>query len=159
MDLMPKARTEGLIATEAEDDLLIYDLGNNRAHCLNQTAALVWRLCDGQRSAAQIAGSIRDHPGDAVDEDVVWMALNELGRSGLLQESVARSPGARYSRRDLLRKLGVAAAGGAVLLPAISSIVSPEAVQAASCGQPCESKDDCTNPTCKNCTGNPKRCT
>jgi hypothetical protein len=60
------------------------------------------------------------------------MALERLAKAHLLQERVI-SPGGtkQYTRRDVLRRLGVTA-GLAVLLPAVQSIVAPEAVQAAS---------------------------
>ena len=41
--MKPRARTEGLVVTELPDELLVYDLERHRAHCLNPTAALVFK--------------------------------------------------------------------------------------------------------------------
>ena len=30
-----------------DDELLVYDARTHRGHCLNQTAAAVWKACDG----------------------------------------------------------------------------------------------------------------
>jgi len=49
---MPAARQEGLLVRELNDETLVYDLFNigHKAHCLNSTAALIWKYCDGQTS-------------------------------------------------------------------------------------------------------------
>lgn len=39
-------------------ELVLYDPECDRAYLLNATAAVIWTLCDGQHSAAQIAGRI-----------------------------------------------------------------------------------------------------
>ncbi len=49
---LPVARHKNLIVKELPDETLIYDLDSDKAHCLNQTAALVWKNCDGTRSAS-----------------------------------------------------------------------------------------------------------
>ena len=38
---LPHARTKDLVIRELGDETLIYDLANDRAHCLNETAAFV----------------------------------------------------------------------------------------------------------------------
>ena len=57
--MKPRTRTEGLIVRELPDELLVYDLERHRAHCLNPTAALVFKHCNGRRSVAQIARILR----------------------------------------------------------------------------------------------------
>lgn len=37
----PLARSEGLVIQEMPDEVLVYDLETNKAHCLNETAAFV----------------------------------------------------------------------------------------------------------------------
>jgi hypothetical protein len=37
------------------DEVLIYDLKQHKAHCLNKTAALVWNHCDGETSVSEMA--------------------------------------------------------------------------------------------------------
>ena len=55
MKIYPKCRTKNLIVREMENEVLVYDLEGNCAVCLNQTSALIWKLCDGQTSPAEIA--------------------------------------------------------------------------------------------------------
>ena len=51
---LPRMREQGLITDELPDEILVYDLDRHKAHCLNRTAALVWRQCDGKTSSMNI---------------------------------------------------------------------------------------------------------
>jgi hypothetical protein len=51
----PKRRPEIRIET-VDDELVLYDAASGRAAYLNDSAAVVWKLCDGERSVAEIAG-------------------------------------------------------------------------------------------------------
>ena len=53
--IIPQARQEGLIVQELSEEVLVYDQQRHQAHCLNQTAAVVWRQCDGRRGAQEVA--------------------------------------------------------------------------------------------------------
>jgi hypothetical protein len=79
-----------------------------------------------------------------VPEEFVWLALEQLGRDGLLEERVARPEAlAGLSRRELIRRVGLAAA---VTLPAVASIVAPTPADAASClpqGAACNESAQC----------------
>ena len=57
-EFLPHARHEALITKEADGELLVYDEQRDRAHCLNETAAAVWRLCDGHTTVSEIAQAI-----------------------------------------------------------------------------------------------------
>lgn len=159
--LVPYARQDGLVVTDLPDETLVYDLQRHKAHCLNRTAALVWRACDGQTSIANLAARIQLELGEPVTEDVVWLALDRLGQAHLLQERV--SPPALLmgmSRREFLRKAAVASA---VALPVVASLTAPRAAQAASCnastgrnlGCQCDTNAQCA-PNC--CHKNSKTC-
>ena len=167
----PNARKEDLIVRELTDEVLVYDLNRDKAHCLNETAALVWKLCDGQTTVAEMSRVMRGQLRTPVDERVIWLALDQLERSHLLQSSVKRpTRKRRMPRREMMRKLGWAAAS----LPVVVSIVAPLAVQAATCrvvGQCCKpgSMDksldccpglQCTGADCTTPEGNiaPKTC-
>ena len=50
----PKARAEGVVVRELDEEVLVYDLDTHRAVCLNGAAAAVWRLCDGRRTPDDI---------------------------------------------------------------------------------------------------------
>jgi hypothetical protein len=45
----------GLDVEDTGDEVLIYLPGSDKTLYLNETAALVWRLCDGQRTGGEIA--------------------------------------------------------------------------------------------------------
>jgi hypothetical protein len=120
----PRARKEGLLVQELSDEVLVYDLECDKAHCLNPTAALVWKHCDGRTSVEQITRLLEKSLGTIVDEDVVWCALNQLEKDKLLGDKVAWPMGMeRISRRTLIRRVGMAA----VLLPLITTITAPTA--------------------------------
>lgn len=130
---LPRARTEELLVEELGDEVLVYDQRRDRAHCLNRTAALVWRACDGKTTVADAAARIERELAVPAGEPVVWMALDRLERARLLAEPVKLSaPRARFSRREVVRALGIAG-GLSLVLPAVESIVAPLAAQAATC--------------------------
>jgi hypothetical protein len=139
----PRARSSDLLIRPLEDELLVYDLAGHEAHCLNRPAALVWERCDGKRTVAELAALLQTELGDHVDEDVVRAALAELDRRGLLDEDRASDWAPRLTRRQLLRRLGAAAA---VALPVVTSLEAPTAAQAASClglGAHCNNSSEC----------------
>ena len=132
---LPRAREKGLLTCEVADELLVYDLDRYKAHCLNSTAALVWRQCDGRTSVPEITRALNIAYGVTLDNDVVWFALEQLERAQLIQIDVKyerRTDAAKLTRRELIKRAGAAAAG----LPLVSSIVTPTAVEAATCRSP-----------------------
>ena len=130
--LMPIARQDELVVEELPGETLVYDLKRHKARCLNRTAALVWRRCDGETSVADVAALLKKELDIPTDEAVVWMALDRLGRAHLLSEPVTLpADRAQYSRREVLRTLR-RVAGISLLLPVIESIVAPEAAAQAS---------------------------
>ena len=59
----PSARpihADGLEITEVADGLVIYKREPEKVHYLNRTASLVFELCTGEHSLAQIAGLLGD---------------------------------------------------------------------------------------------------
>ena len=123
------ARKRELIVKELTDEVLVYDLSDNKAHCLNQTAAFVWKHCDGETTVPEIAAMMEAEWKKPVGEETVWLALKQLSRAKLLEEPVtATGESMRASRRAVLRKLGAAAA----LTPMVISLVAPTASAGAS---------------------------
>jgi hypothetical protein len=117
---MPVARADGLVVEEFGDELLMYDLSLHHAHCLNPTAAFIWRRCDGRTAIAAVVAE--------VGEAAVWMAIERLATAGLLtQPVIAPASEAWVSRRDVMRVAGVS-----LLVPLVESIVAPRAAEAAS---------------------------
>ncbi len=142
--LMPRARQDELVVEELQDETLVYDLKRHKARCLNRTAALVWRHCDGRTSVAEVAALLEEQSAIPTDEAVVWMALDRLSRAHLLSEPVTLpADRTQYSRREMLRTLR-RVAGISLLLPVIESIVSPLAAAQGSCAQNCAGLPNCT---------------
>jgi hypothetical protein len=98
-DLLPRSRTDNLVIRELDDETLVYDTERSEAHCLNQTAALVWKQCDGKTTAAQAAQFLQSSLNMVVDADLIWLAVKQLERFDLV-EMTRKSP--RVSRRKLL---------------------------------------------------------
>lgn len=145
----PKARKEGLVIRELAEEVLIYDTLTEKAHCLNKTAALVWKYSDGLSSISQIAHSLSLELDAPVDEQLVWFALEQLSKDQLLAEPI-EMPQLMHgmTRRQLVRTLGLAAV---IAVPVVTSIVAPTAAQAATClppGAACTSSAQCCNGLC-----------
>ncbi len=141
----PRARADCL-SREFDSELLVYDPQRNVGHCLNSTAAAVWKLCDGNNSPSQIARALSRRLSAQVDERVVLLALDQLANANLLVEPEA--PVKLSSRRVAIRRIGIAAA---IVLPLVTSIVAPTPAQAASCLhnlQPCANNPQCCSNLC-----------
>jgi len=130
----PKVRSMRLLTEELPDELLVYDVDRNEAHCLNGSAARVWRLCDGQRTVADIARMLDGDLEPERAETVVWCALDLFGEKHLLEADVAQDgPVAQERPTDMTRRQMVLRLGLVVgLLPVVESIVAPPAALAAS---------------------------
>jgi len=149
--IIPEARHDELIVQELTDEVLIYDEQQHKAHCLNQTAAVVWKQCDGKRDVRDIARRASVELGAPVGEEMVWLAVEELGKRRLLTERQNLGM-AGTSRREMMKRLGI---GAAIALPLVTTIVAPEAAQAANCspsGSACTSSAQCCAPGL--CSGN-----
>ncbi len=67
----PLAREAKLVVRQLGDEILVYDLDRDNALCLNQTAAVVWKQCNGERSVVEITALVGAELGMPVDEQVV----------------------------------------------------------------------------------------
>lgn len=131
------AREEELVVQELPDEVLVYDLKNHKAHCLNETAAFVWNHCDGKSSVSDIARLMENEWRTPVSEDAVWFALDKLGKAELLQERITLPPAkAGMSRRSAVRRLGF---GALLAVPVVMSIVTPTAAALGSVPVVCQS--------------------
>lgn len=128
--IKPAARFKDIVVQELRDEVLIANLTDNRAFCLNRTASEVWKLCDGTRDPKQIAKELSTSFHATVNEELVWFALEELSKENLLVEKI---PSEKLfdgmSRREIIRRVGLASI---IALPSIASIVMPTAASAAS---------------------------
>ena len=125
---MPKSREEELVVQELADETLVYDLGRHKAYCLNRTASLVWRHCDGSSSVSQVASVLHremDMPGR---EDMVMLAIKQLAGARLVSDGGELTIlASQYTRRNVLKTIGIA------MVPVVLSVIAPTAAQAATC--------------------------
>lgn len=126
---MPVARKEGLVIQEMPAEILVYDLETNKAHCLNETAAAVWKFCDGKNSVADISGLLTKTRGTPVQEDMIWLAVDQLSERNLLENYSAAANFSRQNRREVIKKIGLAAV---IALPIVTSLAAPTAASAGS---------------------------
>ena len=142
MEINPKARLNGLVVQEMPDEVLVYDLDMNRAHCLNSSAAAIWRACDGAHSVADIVREFESSGKGSVSEDFVWFALDQLQENDLLETKLTtRFTG--QSRRQAIKTIGLASV---IAVPVIASLIAPRnALAAGSCTcDPANGNLDCS---------------
>ena len=145
---MPKSRSEQIVVQELSNETLVYDLERHKVHCLNSSAAYVWRRCDGRTAIADVARSLEEEFGLPADARIINLAIDDLRRARLLDDRA--TPAAHgASRRDTLKRIGIAA-GLAVLVPAVTSIVAPTAALAFS---GCRTQGQTCTPTQLCCQG------
>jgi Coenzyme PQQ synthesis protein D (PqqD) len=150
MDNFPRARRHKLVIQEVADELLIYDQDRDKAHCLNQSAALIWRCCDGNTSVLEISRKLSRYSNGNAAERMVWHALNQLSCAQLLEEPLTPPAAIQLgmNRRQAVRALGLAAF---VAVPLVTSIVAPTPAQAATCipsGGMCTGSAQCCSGLC-----------
>ena len=125
----PKARRHGIVVQEVLDEVLVYDQDRFQAHCLNQSAGTIWKLCDGQTGPEAIAAQASALLGSDVTVEVVWHALYQLEDFHLLEpEGASLSAAAPVTRRQLmttLTRIGIA-------LPLVIGVAAPAAAQTGS---------------------------
>lgn len=156
MKTFPTARRDDLIVREFADELLIYDKSREQAHCLNRTAALIWKQCDGRTSVDEISRRLANEMQSeaAPNERAVWYALKQFKRDHLLEETLEipvgllRSVRSGLNRRQVMRALGLTAV---VAIPLVTSMIAPTAAQAVTCrgpGAACTTSAQCCNGVC-----------
>jgi len=141
---LPLAQTEGVLSTDFGEEIVVYDSRTHKAHCLNRSAAVVYRHLDGRTSMTQMVSHLRGEVEGAADEDMVWLALRELDRNELLAEPLEMAGPQGLSRRALIRRLGIAAA----VVPVVASMTAPAAeaqVSATGCRR---QEPDCEHFSC-----------
>lgn len=126
----PKTRNGNIVVQEIENEILIYDLKTNKAFCLNETSALIYQLCNGERSVAEIADTISIKLKTIVSENLIWLALDNFKKENLLEENKQfEIDFDGLSRRQVIKKVGLASI---IALPIVASVIAPSAAMAAS---------------------------
>lgn len=157
--IYPKARKSNLLTSTVGPETIVYDTAADKASCLDKLAAAVWNACDGESDTASILQVLRNSGYQGANEQIILMAIDQLGRAGLLEASFKIEARKRQnlSRRAMLQLLGAKAAA---VLPVITTIVVPPAVHAASLRPPgarCTSTSQCASGYCCGRTGNARR--
>lgn len=161
----PQGREKDIVVQDLKNEVLIYDLSINKAFCLNETSAMVWNLCDGNNSVAEITRKVSVKLKYPVTDDLVWLALDQFKEDNLLADG--KEMEIEYgglSRREVIKKVGFATM---VALPLISAIIAPTSATAQSSpfapmsrtvNQSCISSTDCASsaPNCN--TFGTRRC-
>ena len=145
----PKSRIENIVTQEMNNELLIYDLKDNKAFCLNETSAIIYQLCDGKRTVAEINNVIAKKLNQPVNDELIWLALDGLKKEGLLENSENFEINFNgLSRRQVIKKVGLSSL---VVLPVIGSLVAPTAAATASLAvlfAICSSPSSCQSGNC-----------
>ncbi len=127
----PVSRKDNLVIQELDGEVLIYDLKENKAFCLNETSALVWQSCDGKNAISDISKFLGDKLNSPASDDLVWFAIDQLKKEKLIEnEAELGNHFEGMSRREVIKKIGL---GSMIALPIVASMVAPVSVQAASC--------------------------
>lgn len=138
-----------LVFHEMNDELLIYDTANNKAHCLNQSMWSVWKLCNGKNNVQNILQSLQSSSEKTWNMVSLGLALKQLSSKRLLKSGMPASSGLKgLSRRDVMRRIG---SGVLISIPVIASIALPTAAEAASCfnvAHLCSSNSQCCSGHC-----------
>jgi hypothetical protein len=122
----PLARTTDVSTESVEDELRVYDEQLEVGYVLNETAAVVWRNCNGKRTLKDLVSIVSEELGTEADEDMILMALDKLAQHGLLLSGYEpRSPQAeRLSRRRFFGRAGIVGAA-AMAAPVVYAAASP----------------------------------
>jgi hypothetical protein len=156
---LPRARQDGLLEEAVGEELLLYDQESHTAHCLSLIAACVWRHCDGEHNATELAELA------GASEDLVADALHELREKDLLagEPQLMQSTIPGESRREAIiqvARYGAAAAAGSMIVsataatPAMASSGEELGCIAGSGSYCCT----CMNGTCATGPANPLAC-
>jgi hypothetical protein len=146
---IPVMRKDDLVIQELDGEILIYDLRNDKALCLNSTSALIWQACDGSKSVSEISEFVGKKLDSTSSEDLVWLALDQLKKEKLIENGSAidNSHFEGMSRRQVIRKIGLSSL---VAIPVVSSLVAPVAAGTASgvCFGTLGMSCNCFDPVC-----------
>lgn len=153
MNNYPLSRKANVVVQELDGEVLIYDLNANKAYCLNKTSAIIWQLCDGNKSVTEISQALSQKLDSPTDENLVWLALDQFKKEKLIESQPELvSPFVGMNRREVIKKVGLASM---IALPIVSSLIAPKAINAASGATPCT----CPNGQLANatmCTNSPQ---
>ena len=131
MNTLPRVRP-GLLRHELDGQVLIYDAREDRVHLLDTTTGHVFELLQEEgKTRESIVSELASRMNSIETDSLLQLSLDELRKADLL-ENAAIPAMSDITRRDLLRKVGLAGAA-AVLIPAIATLTATSAYAQASC--------------------------
>ncbi len=123
---LPEVRYADIVMQEISDEILLYNLKSHKVYSLNKTLALIYTHCDGKTTYDDL--KLKYHN---LSDDIIFIALDALKREGLIENGSDLSILNGFSRREVIKKAGLASM---IALPIISSITAPRAAHAQSFG-------------------------
>ena len=82
--MRPLSRKKQILTEELPGETVIYDLERHRAHCLNEIASAIWKVCEGATTTGLIVERMRTELGRAADERLVQAALSQFQTARLI---------------------------------------------------------------------------
>jgi hypothetical protein len=129
----PMARNQNIVIQNLKDEILIYDLIENKVFCLNKSVAMVWEKCDGLHDLFLIQHKLELETRQKIPAEMVVLAIDQLKKNGLLAGEEMGEVLRASSRREMIRKAALATA---MALPVIFQLVAPMPTSAQSCVVP-----------------------
>lgn len=124
MNKLPAARSTDIVVQTLGKEILIYDLNTHKAYNLNETLSTIYQACDGSTSFEALKQESN------FTDDLIFLALDQLKADDLIENGdTFISPFSGMSRREAMRKVGLATI---IALPLISTLVAPVAAMAQS---------------------------
>lgn len=77
-------KVAGCEVNEVADGLVIFDPATQQVHYLNSTASIVYELCNGTTSTAEVIGSASALFSGSASQDQLAECLDDLVRRGLV---------------------------------------------------------------------------
>ena len=122
-------RVDDVLIERCGSEMVVFVPASNEAHALNQTASLIFDLCDGVTTRAQMVAALQE-VGLPADTAIVNLALAELAEASLVVVD-DQPPQIGVSRRTVIRRLGLSATAIA-LLPVVDTILVQSAAAQSS---------------------------
>jgi len=98
-------RKSGLMSERIESELIVFDRETNEVHSLNESAALVFDMCDGSSTTDEMRDRLPEI-GLPADPEIIELALAELVEASLIEVQPELSA-SHVTRRALTRRLGL----------------------------------------------------
>ena len=143
---MAAKRVGGVHIERAANEILAVKTATSEAHALNQSAAVIFDLCDGTVSKSKMAARLQRRTGLPADEEIVDLALAELADAGLVVLD-SREQLATVTRRSLIRRFALSAAAVAMLPIVETILVPPASAQDSLRGRESSFEQACPTPT------------